>query len=312
MLYRFLNDGLEKFSFEDFGSINRKEKELENIFARNLKLIYGEQEQLFPIFQERAWQEEPDLCALDEQGNLIIFEFKRSSAYESTTNQIMRYTEQYGRLQYAGLNELYQKYINKKSLLIDDHAEVFGLEKPLRPDAFNRKQKLRIVGSSMESGLAETVDYWKKQGVDIDFIPYRLFFIDGNYYLEYFAKPYDRINNIRNVKGILFDTNRTYDENAIWDMLKGGKISAYGEESRFVDWFNKGDYVFFYHKQYGVVVAGCICDSTSQDIPEKRERYRKVKFLSSIPQTNEELRGIRPYELKCLLGKGFYYASTVK
>ena len=250
MLYKLKENKLESIAFEDFGSIGRKEKELESIFAQNLEMIYGEYGILFPIFQERQWKGEPDLCALDKEGNLIIFEFKRSDVPEGTTNQIMRYTEIYGQKSYDDLNFIYKNYISKKDgqvnmELVDAHREAFALEEPLKLECFNRKQKMIIIGSSMDHKLAKTVDYWKSKGISIDFIPYRLFEIQGEYYLEYFAKPYDYVLNVGNVRGILFDTNLTYDTDAIWDMFKGNKISAYDERSRCVGYFNKNDYDFY-------------------------------------------------------------------
>ena len=180
----------------------------------------------------------------------IIFEFKRSDVPEGTTNQIMRYAEIYGQKSYDDLNFIYKNYISKKDgqvnmELVDAHREAFALEEPLKLEYFNHKQKMIIIGSSMDHKLAKTVDYWKSKGISIDFIPYRLFEIQGEYYLEYFAKPYDYVLNVGNVRGILFDTNLTYDTDAIWDMFKGNKISAYDERSRCVGYFNKNDYVFY-------------------------------------------------------------------
>lgn len=295
MLYKLKENELESIAFEDFGNIGKKEKDLENIFAQNLEMIYGEYGVLFPVFQERPGQEAPDLCALDKEGNLIIFEFKRSEAPESTTNQIMRYAEIYGQKSYDDLNSIYKKYISKKNgqdnmELVDAHREAFALKEPLKLEYFNHEQKMIIVGSSMDHKLAKTVDYWKSKGVSIDFIPYRLFEIQGEYYLEYFAKPYDYVLNVGNVRGILFDTNLSYDTDAIWDMFKGNKISAYDERSRCVGYFNKNDYVFYYHKGYGVVAAGKICDNKPHT--NKGEAYRKVEFLTPKPECKKDLRGI--------------------
>ena len=180
MLYKLKENELESIAFEDFGNIGKKEKDLENIFAQNLEMIYGEYGVLFPVFQERPGQEAPDLCVLDKEGNLIIFEFKRSEAPESTTNQIMRYAEIYGQKSYDDLNSIYKKYISKKNgqdnmELVDAHREAFALKEPLKLEYFNHEQKMIIVGSSMDHKLAKTVDYWKSKGVSIDFIPYRLF-----------------------------------------------------------------------------------------------------------------------------------------
>ena len=88
MLYKLKENKLESIAFEDFGSIGRKEKELESIFAQNLEMIYGEYGILFPIFQERQWKGEPDLCALDKEGNLIIFEFIKTILARKTDKLI--------------------------------------------------------------------------------------------------------------------------------------------------------------------------------------------------------------------------------
>ena len=40
-----------------------------------------------PVFQERQYQAEADIYALNEQGELVIFELKRSSAKKPKTPQ---------------------------------------------------------------------------------------------------------------------------------------------------------------------------------------------------------------------------------
>ena len=76
MLYKFNkeNKTLNPLEFCDYSELNGNEKDLENLLAENLGDLYVESGQLMSIFQERRWQEEPDLCALDSMGNLVIFE----------------------------------------------------------------------------------------------------------------------------------------------------------------------------------------------------------------------------------------------
>lgn len=71
--------------------------------------------------------------------------------------------------------------------------------------------------------------------------------------------------NPRDKKGILFDTNRSYDEDSVWDMFAKSKISVYGNASRYIHSFKKGDYVLYYHKGWGVIGAGIIKTSTVGD-----------------------------------------------
>lgn len=49
--------------------------------------------------------------------------------------------------------------------LVDAHREAFALEEPLKLEYFNHKQKMIIIGSSMDHKLAKTVDYWKSKGI---------------------------------------------------------------------------------------------------------------------------------------------------
>lgn len=290
-----------------------KEKDLENLLANNLGDLYIEDGQLMPIFQEHQWQEEPDLCALDKDGNLIIFELKRGTVQGDTTIQVMRYAQAYGQKKYHELEQIYQKHKNTTQSLIDAHAENFGIEdNPLSEDLFNKHQKMVIVGNSSDSSLMAAVDYWKAKQLDIDFLPYRFYKIGGDIYFDFFAKPYDYHINPRDRKGILFDTNRSYDEDSVWDMFAKSKISAYGNASRYINSFNKGDYVLYYHKGWGVIGAGIIKTPTVREDTSKEELYHTVDLLTPAIKDESEIRNISASDLCELLGKNFYFASTIK
>ena len=221
MLYRLSKEDntIELMPYADFESLAKKEKDLENLLAENLGDLYIEDGQLMRIFQERARQEEPDLCALDKKGNLVLFELKRGEVQGDTTIQVMRYAQSWGQKSYYDLNEAYAKYCDKYKLpkqeLKEAHKDAFGLDSALDYVQFNREQKMIIVGSSSDSRLVSAVDYWKAQGLSIDFIPYRIYLIGDEYYFEFFSKPYDTHVNPKDRKGIIFDTNFAYDENSI-------------------------------------------------------------------------------------------------
>ncbi len=313
MLFKYKNDGLEPLAFYDYADLKGKEKDLENLLANNLGDLYIEDGQLMPIFQERQWQEEPDLCALDKEGNLIIFELKRGSVQGDATIQVMRYAQAYGQMKYYEIEKIYQRYKNTTQSLVDAHAETFGIEdSPLSEDLFNKHQKMVIVGSSSDASLMAAVDYWKSKQLDIDFLPYRFYKIGGEIYFDFFAKPYDYHINPRDRKGILFDTNRSYDEKSVWDMFANSKISAYGNASRYINSFNKGDYVLYYHKGWGVIGAGIIKTSSVGENVDKEELFRTVDLLTPVIKTESDIRNISASELCKLLGKNFYFASTIK
>ncbi len=320
MLYKLSKskNSIELMPFLDFKDLKKKEKDLENLLADNLSEIYVEDGQLMTIFQERARQEEPDLCALDSEGNLVIFELKRGEVSGDTTIQVMRYAQTWGQLSYYELESYYKKYCDKVQTehreLKEAHKEAFGLDCSLKIEDFNKKQKLIVVGSSSDERLVDAVDYWKSKGLNIDFIPYRIYLIGDEYYFEFFSKPYDTHINPKDKKGIIFDTNRTYDEDSIWDMIEKHKVSAYGSIAYQVDYFNRGDYVFYYHKGYGIVAAGKV-KSDKKENPEytrDNESYKDVELLTPEIHNINEIRRISPSELCELLNKGFYWAKTAK
>lgn len=314
MLYKYENNTLEKLGYYSYSDFKGKEKDLENLLAENLNDLYMEDAQLMPIFQERQRQEEPDLLALDKNGNLVVFELKRDEVQGDTTIQVMRYTQNYGQKSYFELNKIYKKYNLTGLELKNAHKEAFGLDKALDESEFNKKQKMVIVGNSFDISLINAVEYWKNKKLDIDFLPYRFYKINDEIYFEFFAKPYDYHLNVLDKKGIIFDTCRSYYENAVWDMFKDKKISAYNSASKFIKSFNKGDYVFYYHKGWGIIGAGIIKSSQPKEISSNkgRELYHTVELLTPVIANENEIKYILPSEICELLGKNFYWASTTK
>ncbi len=67
-------DTLEPVAFKNFSNFGNREKDLEDLIAKNILDVLFEDASLMPIFQERQGQGEADIYALDEKGELIIFE----------------------------------------------------------------------------------------------------------------------------------------------------------------------------------------------------------------------------------------------
>lgn len=324
MLYKFSNEKIEAEPFFDCTQLKEKakEKDLENLLASQLRKIFVEDDLLMTIFQEHQGQASPDICALDREGNLVIFELKTKIIDNETTIQIMRYAQSFGQKSYSELNKMYNSYQKEQQEkntemqceLAKAHKQAFCLDHPLPPDRFNNKQKLILVGNSSNYSLIRAVNYWQGCGLNIDFIPYRFYDIKKEIYFEFFTKPYDFHLNPKDKKAIIFDTNKSYDKNSVWEMLNEKKVSAYGGVNYFVDRFNEGDIVLYYHKGLGIIAAGEITSSMSQDIERNKEKYRTVQIeVPTFTITSEtELKYISPRELTELTGKNFYYASTIK
>lgn len=288
------------------------EKELEDLLAQNLWDVLFEGSELMPIAQERIWQPEADIYALNKYGDLVIFELKRAHADGGAVHQALRYCEKAGRYTYEKLEEKLCAYRNGKSVNLQvEHQSGFDLEHPLDRSAFNKKQHLIIVGSAGDTELIRNVDYWKSKGLSISFIPYRVYKIAGDYYFEFFSLPYDAHSNPGHVKGVIFDTNLSYDENGIWYMCENDRVAAFGSIRGIVHSFNKGDIAFLYHKGCGIVAAGEVKNAAKEDDPYDAT-YCDLKWLTKKPKKGDPLTYLSASEIKNVMGFNFWWAKTMK
>ena len=105
------------------------EKELEDLLADNLWDVLFEGNELMPIFQERAWQSEADIYALNRHADLVIFELKRDHAGGGAVHQILQYCEKAAHFSFGRLQEMFQKYNDGKPLnLQEEHRAAFDRE----------------------------------------------------------------------------------------------------------------------------------------------------------------------------------------
>ena len=252
MLYRLLKTGqvfnaMEPLPFKTFADCGQVEKDLENLLAGSIK--EGLFKDMMPIFQERARQAEADIYALKKNGDLVIFELKTATAESGAVHQVLRYCESAAHWDYGKLQRLYSKYMDGGEVdLQTEHKSIFGLETSLPKNAFNQQQLLMVVGSAGSDGLVRNIAYWRSKGIAIEFLPYRIYEIDGEHYFEFFSTPFDQHPNPADRKGVLFDTCRTHIEDSIWYMCENSRVAAFGDRKHVVGYLSTGDTVFLYHK----------------------------------------------------------------
>jgi hypothetical protein len=314
MLYKLGKSG-KKFDSIDpqpFTGLPR-EKELEDLIAQNLWDVLFESSGLMPIFQERAWQPEADIYALNEEGDLVIFELKRDDVGSGAVHQALRYCEKGVRLSYSSLEGMFSTYRGGASVnLQEEHRVAFELEHPLEKAAFNKKQRLMIVGSAGDDELIRNVDYWKSKGLSLDFVPYRLYSINGEQYFEFFSLPHDQHSNPAHLKGVLFDTNRSYNEDSIWYMCENARVAAFGGVKGIIHSLRRRDIVFLYHKGHGIVAAGRVRSDTVREDASVDGLYHEIEWLTSIPKRGGVLKAMPAWEVKQVMNRNFWWAKTMK
>jgi len=302
---------IEPIEFYELSELNKIEKDLENLLAENLLDKLFEDNALMPIHQERSFQGEADIYAVTSTGDLVVFELKRGAVGDDAMLQILRYAQRAGQWTYDALNNYYKKKHPQTELAIA-HQEAFGLDRQLTPAEFNRNQHLYVVGSAANETLSRSLAYWKAKGISVEFIPYRIYKIANQLYFEFFAKPYDIHRNPKHTKGVILDTNRTYDEDGIWHMLEHRRVSIWGEAQNYIHSISRGDYVFLSHKHYGLVAVGQVTGNPKFDDDEE-EAYATVKWLNQIPLRAEGIREWMPFaKVTQLLEHGIYWARTLK
>lgn len=316
MLYKLTSNdggvGIEPVQFKDFSHFGKLEKDLEDLIAKNILDLLFEEASLMPIFQERAYQAEADIYALNEFGELVIFELKRSSAGSDAVHQLLRYAQDAGKWSFAQIEERYKAYSQQQAVgLLKAHQEAFQLEHPLDVRQVNLRQKLIVIGSAADESLIDSVDYWKRQGLCIDFLPYRIYEIGSEKYFEFFALPYDKHPNPTHTKGVIFDTNRSWDEDSIWYMVENSRVAAFGDAKRFIEYVYPGDIVFFSHRYVGVVAAAKVKKGAVKSVDDE-ELYRDVEFITPVPKRGEPIKAMSFGRVSEFTGKSFFWARTIK
>lgn len=113
---------------------------------------------------------------------------------------------------------------------------------------------------------------------------------------------------ITGAKGIMIDTNTNEDEKY---MLDEKVISAWGNPRKYIEAFQKGDYALFYKKGYGVIAIGEI-ENNRPEVIDNGLQHR-VKMIVDVKLDNDGYPvSVNAREIKSLLKKGFYFASTRK
>jgi len=288
------------------------ERKLQDILFRSLDRLFADDE-LILLMQSIRGREDPDLMAIDKDGQLYIFELK---AWESTSEnllQVLRYGQLYGASKYDELETFYRKVSGSAQSLADAHKDKFGIE--LRKEDFNRAQVFVVVTNGLDHKTRAAIQYWRSCNLDIRPWIYRVY--EGSdeqeCYLEISAfrrqdNPFEDL-----AEGyFILNTNVRNDVADHEDMLRNQKAAAY-----FTPWKQKiarlgrGDVVFLYQSGVGIVAVGeadgklCKADYHGSVEHPQEEYYRKLNKFSAVHPP------ITAAEIKNISGVNYVFMSTM-
>jgi len=289
------------------------EKDIEVFFAAHLHYLIPE-DQLMLIGQERQWQEEADLFALDSKGRLYIFELKRWKSAAENLLQVMRYGQIFGRYKYAALQDLAHRHQKLEGELREKHKKHFQLDEPLPESAFNHDQVFVVVTNGVDRDTLAAIQYWKEKGVRIDSLTYRFYPVGGKAYLWFDVyNPESEILVEENPGIYCVNTNATYVEDAWQDMLSKGRASAFYDRKYAVSGIPKGSTVYLYHTGVGVIAKGKSTSPYLKDACDgnpNEEFYVPLNFEWKLDDPSEWHKAVKAWEINKALGTGHRFRQT--
>jgi len=238
-------------------SFRLDERKLQNVLFHSLSNLVPDTE-LLVLMQSTYGKEEPDLMAIDKNGDLFIFELKAWESESENLLQVLRYGQLFGGKPYKELDDLFKKRTAASQSLKIAHKAKFDIE--LLEEEFNRKQIFVLITNGMDWRTREAVQYWKKCGLDVRPWIYRVFngYTADEMLLEITPfrvddDPYEDISSGFYLLNTNYGTNPEDQE----EMLAEHKAAAFFDPWKFqITRLKRGDRVFLYQNGKGIVAYG--------------------------------------------------------
>ena len=116
-----------------------------------------------------------DLLALDEVGNTVVIELKRDRTPRDTVAQALEYASSVEQLNLRELERILQTYLQDEALsLADYHRQFFELT-PNDAVAFNKDQRIVVVGQNITSEIRQTAVFLRSKGIGVSCLEFSFF-----------------------------------------------------------------------------------------------------------------------------------------
>ena len=116
-----------------------------------------------------------DLLGVDREGNTVVVELKRDRTPRDVIAQALEYASFVETLDFEDLERLLRSYENDDSLaLAKHHRECFDLDSA-EAVAFNKDQRVVIVGQRIASGVKQTASFLARKGVRVTCLEFTFF-----------------------------------------------------------------------------------------------------------------------------------------
>ncbi|HGE72397.1 TPA: EVE domain-containing protein [Candidatus Poribacteria bacterium] len=291
--------------------IEWKEDHFQKLLFKNLEKVFQDEELLL-IMQSRKWQEEPDLMAIDNNGDLYIFELKAWESQEYNLLQALRYGQIYGQYSYESLNELFKKFFPESQNLLEVLNNKFGTS--LTTDKINNKQHFIVITNGLDFKTRQAILYWQQQGIDIRSWVYRLYKLsEDNILIEFdtFRITEDPFEDIEEGFYIL-NTNYSNDPSDDKDMIDNQKAAAYFDPwKRDIEKLKKGDKVFLYRSGEGIVAMGIASGKLEKKPWHGEDKHKDEEYCMKLDKFKILKDPLSASDIKKITGVNYRFMPTM-
>lgn len=296
-------DQLQTFGLDERG--------LQDILFKSLDRLFPDDE-LVLLMQSRRWQEEPDLMAVDKDGNLYIFELKAWESQSANLLQVLRYGQLYGTSKYADLDELYKKTGESSQTLKSVHLGKFEVE--LREEDFNRKQVFVVMTNGLDYRTREAIQYWRSTGIDVRPWVYRVYAGQPEEMLLEISAFRVGDNPYEDLSGgyYILNTNVRNDEEDHQDMISNGKAAAYFDPWKLkIERLKKGDVIFLYQSGVGIVAVGEADGKLQKKAYHDKVENKDEEYFMKLRHFQRVTPPLRAAEIKRITGINHRFMSVM-
>ncbi len=314
MIYEISNtdkDYLQPVKSIRLSEIEWTEKDLENLISNNIFQFIPEN-QLMVISQEKSFQEQADILAIDKDGTLFIFELKRWESTKENLLQVLRYGQIFGQYSYEEIENLLRKYKKDGSIdLANKHYDYFKeqIDQPLNHTKFNLSQHFVVITNGIDFDTLNAVRYWKEKGLKIDCLPFRVYQLHDKFFLDFDSfNPQNEVIITEYSNVFVVNTNITWSDTNYIEMLEQEKAAAYGDRRYGINRIKKGDEIFLYHTGVGIIAYG---KASASPVEVNEEMYVKVSFNWKVNPIENPESAVSAWEINQELKSGYSFRQTV-
>ena len=119
-----------------------------------------------------------DLLGIDREGDVVVIELKRDRTPRDTLAQALEYASFTEQLNIDQLETILQKYQNDDSLIIADYHRTYFELSPDEAVAFNKDQRIVIVGQRITDEIKQTSVFLRNKGLRVTCLEFSFFQTD--------------------------------------------------------------------------------------------------------------------------------------